>query len=170
MVIIVTYGSSDRQVVISPFYRCTSEDSVAPVFMSAWCFLSKIPHLLGLNPTHIDCEIAGSTVGSPGVRHAGRWMLQGDVTQLHSTWQPDHHLTLVALKSPAIPREHIWLQADRELIRIRGLSDFALSSLGTGSHCAPSAPAHTPARPTSFQPDPALPGSVLHLQPGPLPR
>lgn len=80
--------------------------------MTAWCFLGKIFPFLGPSPTHIDREIAGSTVGSSGVCHAGWWVLQGDVAQLHMTWQPDHHLALVARKSPAIPREHIWLQGE----------------------------------------------------------
>lgn len=79
--------------------------------MTAWYCLGKIPYL-SLSPTHVDCEIAGGAVGFPGVHHAGWWMLKGDVAQLHTTWQSDHHLAVVSLKGPAIPREHIWLQAD----------------------------------------------------------
>lgn len=121
--------------MVFPFYRCASEDSLAPVFMSAWCFLSKIPHLLGLSPTHVDCEIAGGAVGPAGVCHTGRRMLQGNVAQLHTTRQPDHHLALVALKSPAIPREHIRLQSDRTVGRSESADRATLpfSSLTMGS-------------------------------------
>lgn len=85
--------------------------------------------------------------------HAGRWMLQSDVAQLHSAGQLDHHLALVAFKSPAIPGEHVRLQVGGGTVRIVGQSDCC----------------HSPARASAGQHPSARP--ELHLQPaqGPVP-
>ena len=95
----------------------------SPSFHVCLVLCRKIPHFLGLSPTYIDCKVTGGAVSSLGVCHSGRWMLQSDVAQLHTTRQPDHHLALVTLKSPAVSREHIWLQGGGQIFRTTGLSN-----------------------------------------------
>lgn len=102
-------------------------------------------------------------------------MLQSDVAQLHTTRQLDHHLALVALKSPAIPREHIWLQAGRQTHSPSEPQDrltplWAPPSPPTPARCPPRAPVLSRARSLQYHVVLGLTQSLTPNKPGPASR